>query len=310
MKFWRLRCFWLMMIGVMFLQGCASTPSSATGPAASDFGSDNLDLLFATEFPVASKEEAVAKAARAYRNGEFDEALFYLVRALKFDTSDTGVLAQIGNLHVQQGNGVLAARAFQFALQQEPQHAASLEGMGLLYFKAGNNDAAQEYLELAIASAPNLWRSHNALGVISDRQKNYLLAQSFYNAALEIQPLADSVLINRGYSKFLNKDYHGAALDFYAVTERSDSEKAWRNLALVYAKQGWYEDAIETFLRIGEEHDAYNETGAIAMENGDIEAAFRYLSDAVRLSPTYFAEAENNLAQLRKKNSRAHVTMD
>jgi Flp pilus assembly protein TadD len=269
--------------------------------------SENLDLLFATEFPVASKDEALMKAARAYRDGKFDEAQFYLVRALKFDISDTDVLVQIGNLHVHQGNATLAARAFQFALQQEPQLPAALEGMGLLYFNAGNDDEAQKHLELATESAPNLWRSYNALGVIADRQKNFELAQSYYDAALEIQPLTDSILINRGYSKYLNKNYHAAALDFYTVTERSNNDRAWRNLALVYGKQGWYEDALETFLRVGEESYAYNETGVIAMSNGDTEMALYYLTEAVRLSPTYFAQAEKNLAELRKKGSRSYV---
>ncbi|MGI9293939.1 MAG: tetratricopeptide repeat protein, partial [Pseudomonadales bacterium] len=63
----------------------------------------------------------------------------------------------------------------------------------------------------------------------------------------------------------------------------------------------------ETFLHIGKEYYAYNETGAIAMSNGDAEEALHYLTEAVRLSPTYFAQAEKNLAQLRKKNSRSYV---
>jgi Flp pilus assembly protein TadD len=279
----------------------------ASDAAVNELGAENLDLLFATEFPVASKEEALTKATLAYREGELDKAQLYLIRALKFDIGDTDLLAQIGNLHVQQNNSQLAARAFQLALQQESQHPASLEGLGLLYFGAGNDNKAREYLELAIASAPNLWRSYNSLGVIADRQKNFDLAQFYYDAALEIQPLADVVLINRGYSKYLNKDYEGAARDFHDVTERSNNNKAWRNLALVYATQGWYEDAIETFLRVEDERDAYNATGTIAMENGDVEEAYHYLSEAVRLSPTYFAQAEKNLAQLRKQDSRSYI---
>jgi len=307
-KFHQLKQFWLIAIGAIWIQGCTTTsPVQASDAAVSELSAENLDLLFATEFPVASKEEALMKATLAYRESEFDKAQLYLIRALKFDIGDTDLLAQIGNLHVQQNNSQLAARAFQLALRQEPQHPASLEGLGLLYFGAGNDDKAKEYLELAIASAPNLWRSYNALGVIADRQDNFDLAQFYYDAALEIQPLADVVLINRGYSKYLNMDYEGAARDFYDVTERSNNNKAWRNLALVYATQGWYEDAIETFLRVEDERDAYNATGTIAMENGDVEEAYHYLSEAVRLSPTYFAQAEKNLAQLRKQDSRSYI---
>lgn len=308
MNFCQLKRFWLLALSLMFMQGCASAPSAKGGdPVASDLGSENLDLLFATEFPVASKDEALMKATHAYRDSNFDKAQFYLVQALKFDLTDADILAQIGNLHVRQGNSLLAARSFQFALQQKPDHAASLEGMGLLYFKSGNDDEALKHLERAVASAPDLWRSYNALGVISDRRENFELAQTYYDAALGIQPSSDSVLINRGYSKYLNQSYHEAALDFYAVAKRSNNAKAWWNLGLVYGKQGWYEDALECFLETADERDAYNETGAIAMSNGDTEQALHYLSEAIRLSPTYFAEAEKNLAALYQDKSRSYV---
>jgi Flp pilus assembly protein TadD len=298
----------VIAIGLTLLQGCASSsPVHGNDAAINELGGENLDLLFATEFPVASKNEALVNAARAYRDGEIDKAQLYLVRALQFDPTDANVLAQIATLHVRQGNGVLAARAFQLALQQDPAHTPSLEGMGLLYFKAGNDQQAKRYLELAIAGSADLWRSYNALGVLADRQPSFELAQSYYDKALQINPLADDVMINRGYSKYLNKQYTAAARDLHEVAERSDSEKAWRNLGLVYASQGWYEDALETFLRIEDAPAAYNATGAIAMKNGDIEEAYQYLSEAVRLSPTYFAQAEKNLAQLRKNDSRSYV---
>ena len=100
-----------------------------------------------------------------------------------------------------RGNNKLAARAFQFALQQNPEHAVSREGLGLLHFRAGNDTAAREHLEAAVASDTNLWRAYNALGVLADRNKDFALAQIHYSAALAIQPRADSILINRGYSK-------------------------------------------------------------------------------------------------------------
>ena len=297
-----------MLALVMICYGCASAPSHGSPDAiAGDFSDEGLEVLFATEFPVASKDEALAKAALAYRDREFDKAQFYLVRALKFDVTDVTVLAQIGNLHVMQGNGVLAARAFNFALQQDPKHAESLEGLGLLYFRAGNDNRARELLEQAIASSPDLWRSHNALGVIADREKNFDLALAYYDTALELQPLSDSILINRGYSKYLRKNYHDAALDFYAVAKRSDNPRAWRNLGMVYASQGWYDAALESFLEVVDTSEAHNEIGAIALDNGDTEAAQYYLNEAIRLSPTYFASAEKNLAELRRSGSTRDI---
>ena len=311
MKVLQLAKFLIILIGAISVQACAVTqPTQVSDATVTELSGENLDLLFATEFPVASKEEALQKAARAYGDGDIDKAQFYLIRALQFDPTDTEILAQVGNLHVRQGNNKLAARAFQFALQQNAEHAAAREGLGLLHFKAGNDEAAREHLEAAIISAPNLWRSYNALGVLADRNKDFALAQSHYAAALAIQPRADSILINRGYSKFLNGDYLAAGIDFNAVAERSNNGKAWRNLGLVYGTMALYEPALEAFLKVEDERDAYNETGALAMSNGDHQEALHYLNEAVRISPTYFARAEKNIAELRKKDAQAFTVLE
>ena len=67
----RLAKVWLITFGLLSLQGCAvSETSRISDETASELSSENLDLLFATEFPVASKDEALQKASRAYRERE------------------------------------------------------------------------------------------------------------------------------------------------------------------------------------------------------------------------------------------------
>jgi hypothetical protein len=135
-KFHQLKNSWLVVIGAICLQGCATTsPVEASDAALSELSAENLDLLFATEFPVASKEEAMIKAKLAYGEGEFDKAQLYLVRALKFDIGDTDLLAQIGNLHVQQNNGKLAARAFSSRIGTAVPAPSLPGGIGLIVFQ-------------------------------------------------------------------------------------------------------------------------------------------------------------------------------
>ena len=61
----------------------------------------------------------------------------------------------------------------------------------------------------------------------------------------------------------------------------------------------WYQDAITTYKQIMSEANAYNNTGYAALENGDLVQAKRFLNEAIKRSPTYFPEAEQNLARLR-----------
>ena len=60
------------------VQACGSTPKGSPDSSVADsLSKDNLDVLFATEFPVDSKEEALAKAAAARSENDADKMLFY-----------------------------------------------------------------------------------------------------------------------------------------------------------------------------------------------------------------------------------------
>jgi Flp pilus assembly protein TadD len=297
--------FGALIICFGLLSGCAGSQTrDADGALADTVGSENLDLLFATEFPVASKQEAITKSNLAYRDGDLDKALFYSVKALKYDVTDTELLVRIAHLHVLQGNSRMAARTFNLALAQDPAHPESLQGLGLLYFEADRPDKARHNLELAVAGDESLWRSYNVLGVLADGRKEHALAADYYGKALEIRPDSVSVQINRGYSSYLAGDLETAARQLYEVATQSDHPKAWRNLGMVYAKLGWYDEALEVFRKVEGEASAYNRTGEIALANKDLSLAHDYFSEAVRQSPVYFAEAERNLERVRSERGK------
>jgi tetratricopeptide (TPR) repeat protein len=146
--------------------------------------------------------------------------------------------------------------------------------------------------------------SYNVLGVLADGRKEHALAADYYGKALEIRPDSVSVQINRGYSSYLAGDLETAARQLYEVATQSDYPKAWRNLGMVYAKLGWYDEALEVFRKVEGEASAYNRTGEIALANKDLSLAHDYFSEAVRQSPVYFAEAERNLERVRSERGK------
>lgn len=288
----------ILMLGV--LGGCASTPPvDSAAQAAGELNDATYDVLFATEFPIDSKEDGLARADRAMQEGEEGKGLFFYIRALQLDPKDVDLLAHIGEIQMRRGNYEMAKRAFLLARSYEPTHAPSREGLGLIFFAEGRHEQAITELQSAVENDEKLWRSHNALGVYADKADNYEIAQRHYDSALAINPDANHVLNNRGYSKFLAGDYQGATLDLYEAASERGFRQAWTNLALVYAKQGWYDDAIKTYKNVMSEAHAYNNAGHAAIENGDFRRAKDYLYEAVRLSPTYFPAAEDNLSLLK-----------
>jgi len=285
------------------LTGCASTPDVESDKHVGAVLNDkSLDVLFATEFPAESEADALARAKQAMQDGDTDKALFFYVRALQFNPENVALLAHIGEIQMQRNNYGEAKRALLLALEYNGSHAGSLEGLGLIYMSEGRHEKAVHELKAAVANDEfiKLWRAHNALGVYADQADDFATAQQHYDAALTINPDAAHVLNNRGYSKFLDGDFDGATLDFYAAANDRGFPLSWANLGMVYAKQGWYDDAIVTYKHVMSEANAYNNTGYAAIENGDFIRAKRYLHEAIRLSPKYFPAAEDNLSKLER----------
>jgi tetratricopeptide (TPR) repeat protein len=287
----------LSLLGL--LTGCAGAPvMEDDNSARAQLNDDSNDVLFATEFPVESAAEALARAENALQASNVEKALFFYVRALKYEPENVEVLARIGAIQFQRKDYAKAKQAFSQAKSFDPTHSASLEGLGLIYMTDGMHDKAIKELQSAIANDNQLWRAHNALGVYADKSNDFTLALHHYDIALSINPDAVSVLNNRGYSRFLAGDFPGATADLYEAANNRDFPSAWANLGMVYANHGWYDDAIATYQHVMSDAHAYNNTGKIALKNGDFPQAMKYLYEAIRLSPTYFPEAQQNLTRL------------
>lgn len=283
----------------VLVAGCASGPAMDTDKFAGvEVNDKTYDVLFATEFPVESVEDAIARGSHAIRSGEVDKALFFYVRALQLQPDNVELMAHIGSIHMRRNDFKMAKRVFLAARSHDPVHAQTLEGLGLIYLNEGLHEAAISALTLAIANDDQLWRAHSMLGVYADKAGDFKTALFHYDTALSINPNAAHVLNNRGYSKYLAGDNHGAALDFYEAAKNQGFTQSWANLGRVYAGQGWYDSAIETYREVMSEEHALNNTAKAAIQNGDFEQAKNYLDEAIRISPTYFPAAEENLASL------------
>jgi len=285
---------------LMTISGCATTPAPKVATTGDELRDKNMDVLFATEFPVSSMDEALRIAGQAYAAGHIDKAVFFYVRALQFEPQNVKLLTHIGDIHISRGETVMARRAYRLANQNDPDFAPALEALGLIYMEDGRDEEAISHLSRALAADDQRWRAHNALGVYADRQNDHDSALAHYLSALAINPDAAHVLANMGYSKFLAGDVSAAVDDLYRAANDLGFDAAWGNLATVYAEQGHYEDAVVAFERVMNDAHAYNATGTIAMKNADLDQAYFLFSTAVSKSSTYFPQAEENLGKLRR----------
>lgn len=291
----------------LIASGCASTPAATASRQASDSAElydGEPEVVFATEFPIASAGDAIARADRALADGDTTLALYMYVRAYDLDEDNVYALTRIGRIHESRGNVRLAARAYRSALRADGTNSQALQSLGLMRLKARSYDEAKACLEKAVELDPSLWRAHNGIGIIADVRAEHEVALAAYGAALGVKPDDASVLNNRGYSYYMAERYDEAGQDFLAAAALG-AEKAWLNLGLVRARQGRYFEAVQMMARSVDMEVAYNDVGYIAMREGDHDTAEQYFDKAIRMAPRYFAAAQRNLAEVREHKSAA-----
>jgi len=264
------------------------------GPFASLYDGKD-DTAFATLFPVTSAAEAIQRGDLAMTQGDLDRALFEYIRALSLDPKNADTLYKIGAIHDMRGNLPLAEMAFRWSLKENPKTVGSLTGLGVLLLKARKYEESRRHLEMAVSIDDRVARAHNALGIMADLDGDYARAQRHYTKALEGGNKSAALLNNLGYSRYLGGNLKGAASAFReALLIDPNYELAWRNLALVYTRQGRYDDAVDALTKVQERAKAYNDVGYILMVDGKLDKARSYFEEAKRISPSFYAMADAN----------------
>ena len=292
------------------MTGCATTKKIASSVGLYDsLGSGKSDVAYATELPVGSAAEAVALGDSAYREGDLDKALFNYIRALEKDGDNSAVLYKIGAIHDSRGNTQLAEAAYRWALKGNPQHARSLEGLGILLMKRRDHEQARTSLQAAIRADSRLPRAHNALGVLADMERDYTGAQRHYEESLAIANGSPEVWNNLGYSRYLSGNHKGAIAAYQEALKVNPAyERAWRNLGLVYARDKQYDKAIDALSKVQDVPKAYNDVGYVAMVNGQLKEAEVFFDEAMEMSPSYYELAGMNAQRLQMMKGSGTVS--
>lgn len=303
--------------GVLFLvllAGCASQASNLAADTAAVRGNKAAarqlyagqpTVVHATEFPVASAAEGLARGDDAWRQGKLDLAVYLYVQSLAYDADSAEPFLKIAAIHEQLGNPVLAEKAFELALERDPGNAGANERLGLLYIESRQDEAAEQLLHAAVRGDPRRWRAYNGLGILADRRGEYASAERHYDEAHRLQPDNASIVNNRGYSHYLAGKLSAAEGDLRYAVALGAPPGTRTNLGKVLAKQGRFDEALESLLTEADTAHAYNTLGEVARDGGNLQRARQYFSDAISAAPRYFPEAHANLAAVDERLAAA-----
>ncbi len=91
-------------------------------------------------------------------------------------------------LHHQAGDFAQAEKAYRQVLDQDPSHAAALNGLGRIAARFGHHEAAKELFERALVARPGFPLAHKNLGDVLCVMRQYRPAIASYRRALELKP--------------------------------------------------------------------------------------------------------------------------
>lgn len=314
------------LLAVVAVTGCSSKDE---GPSLDTdlYSGVPLDSLTSEE-PPKSEQEAIERADLAISQNKLDLALYEYIRSLAFEDAQykDKSLFNIGRIHQSRNNIALAEKAYLKAVEFNPEHAGSLEQLGILYAKAGRLNDSKIYLVRAVnadqarsengvpidsfeilteeqvsnmlvdSSSPI--DSYVGVGVLSDLDGRYDVAKRLYEKALEINHRYVKALINLGYSHYMSGNLHIAKrVMTTALQFEPDNEKALNNLALIHLALGENTQALNVFMRQMEAPEALNNVGYFLILQGKPDQAIPYLQQAIDKKASYYKIANENLSR-------------
>jgi Flp pilus assembly protein TadD len=285
---------------MLLLTACASAPRTdgvsqiAAGSAPRIHSEQERKLLAAQERKLLDAGE------HALISGDVKTAFTIYSSVLNSNPGQSEALLGIGECQLHTNNPSEALNAFKKVEGTPMFHAKSLQGQGLAYLALGKVDEAEGHLRIALTESSNLWPAWAALAQIYDSREDWNAAQAAYSKALELNANSGEIYNNLGVSLLMQKRYAEARDAFLSALDRAPGlEEAQANLRLAHAWNGEYAKALAS-PGPKEQAQILNNVGFIAMERGDYDEASRLLTEAIRVSPTFYKRATENLTQLRR----------
>ncbi|MFT4414404.1 FkbM family methyltransferase [Fredinandcohnia humi] len=129
---------------------------------------------------------------------KFDDARFFLKRALELDSSLINIFVDLGVTYENENNLEVAELLFKKAIEKDGRNYLAYYNLAYLYGRRGHLDQAEVYYIKAIKINPNHFDSVNNLAVTLQNNGKYKKALTNYLEALKIRPGSETVYNNLG----------------------------------------------------------------------------------------------------------------
>lgn len=250
--------------------------------------------------PAPDRLEALGE--QSLQNRDFETSLLNFLEILKDNPARYDLRYKVGVIFLLTGQLEAARRELAMVLLHRPEMLEAHEALGLVHLQEKQYPLAVQEFKTVVTQDPKRAKAQYLLGISLLEAGQTAKAAFPLKVATDLEPRQVYPLIALADAYLRQKDYQ-QALTFLkrAQSLAPQNQKLNYHLGLALAALKRYPEALEAFLKAGDEAQAYNNIGVYYFMEGRFEEAARCFQRALELRPTFYSEAKANLQRALEK---------
>lgn len=248
-----------------------------------------------------SPDELVATGFAYLASQNLKIADMHFAAAVKKDPTKAEAYVGLGRTQILKGNYNAALFAFNKAKELKPDSLSAIIGATQALRSEGKLDAAVQSINAAMAINPENIYVLRELAMIYDMMGKENLSAPLYQEIVKQSPDISASHNNLGLNYMVRGMYPEAIMAFLQAHELDrDNSRIKNNLASAYLLNGEHQHALNIFKGTVGEAAAYNNIGYLYMTQMRFDEAEEAFKQALRLKPSFYVRAQENMEKLHE----------
>ena len=252
--------------------------------------------------PELSPERREALGDLLLERRQYDGSLVHYLQILRDHPERHDIRYKVAVILLLSGQHESARKELNTVLAAQPDMLEAREALGLTYLEAKEFPEAIRIFQEVLRRDRSRVKTRHLLGIAYLAQDNPREAIRIMEPAVALNDKNVALLATLGQAYLKVKDYNKALL-FLQKGQNLDpkDKKINLHLGMALAALKRYPEAFDTFLKAGDEAQAYNNIGVHYYLAGRYEDAAKCFQKALDLRPTFYEEAKVNLQRALEK---------